>query len=83
MHELQILVHKLHHLSIKLLESFQVGAIYIIAKLPQNWNNRRKKLSHVTVDITLKHIQKHFRIKEISRTRKVQKRILDIVTING
>lgn len=76
-------IYTLHHLSINLLESFQVGGIYIIDKLPQNWNKYRKKLSHVTMDITLEHIQKHFRIKEISRTRKVQKRNLDIVTING
>ena len=40
-HELQILVNKLHDLSINIPESFQVGAI--IAKLPPSWNNFRKK----------------------------------------
>ncbi|XP_075665961.1 uncharacterized protein LOC142635738 [Castanea sativa] len=40
-HELQILVNKLHDLSINIPESFQVGAI--IAKLPSSWNNFRNE----------------------------------------
>ena len=50
-HELQILVNKLRHLSINIPESFQVGAI--IAKLPPSWNNFRKKLLHMSEDLTL------------------------------
>jgi hypothetical protein len=48
---LQVLVNKLHDLSINIPESFQVGAI--IAKLPPSWNNYRKKLLHMTEDLTL------------------------------
>ena len=44
-HELQILVNKLHDLSINIPEPFQVGAI--IAKLPPSWNNFRKKLLYM------------------------------------
>ena len=50
MYELQILVHKLNDLSIKILELFQVGAI--IAKLPPSWNNYRKKLLHIAEELT-------------------------------
>ena len=38
--------------------------------------NYRKKLSHVTMDITSEHIQKLFRINEISRTCKVQSQLM-------
>jgi hypothetical protein len=65
MHELQILVNRLRDLSIKIHESFQVGAI--IAKLPPSWNNYRKKLLHMTKDLTLEQIGKHLRIEVESR----------------
>ena len=64
MHELQILVHKLNDLSIKIRELFQVGAI--IAKLPPSWNNYRKKLLHMVEELTLEHIHTHLRIEEES-----------------
>ena len=51
-YELQILVNKLRDLSINIPESFQVGAI--IAKLLPSWNNFRKKLLHMSEDLTLK-----------------------------
>ena len=50
-YELQILVNKLRDLSINIPESFQVGAI--IAKLLPSWNNFRKKLLHMSKDLTL------------------------------
>jgi len=67
MHELQVLVNKLRNLSINISESFQVGAI--IAKLPPSWNNYRKKLLHMTEDLTLEQIGKHLRIEIESRIR--------------
>uniref|UniRef100_A0A2N9HDI0 CCHC-type domain-containing protein n=1 Tax=Fagus sylvatica TaxID=28930 RepID=A0A2N9HDI0_FAGSY len=68
MHELQILVHKLNDLSIKIPELFQVGAI--IAKLPPSWNNYRKKLLHMAEELTLEQIGTHLRIEEESRIRE-------------
>ena len=50
-HELHIFVNKLRDLSINIPESFQMGAI--IAKLPPNWNNFRKKFLHISEDLTL------------------------------
>ena len=50
-YELQILVNKLRDLSINIPKSFQVGAI--IAKLLPSWNNFRKKLLHMSEDLTL------------------------------
>uniref|UniRef100_A0A2N9IVS8 Uncharacterized protein n=1 Tax=Fagus sylvatica TaxID=28930 RepID=A0A2N9IVS8_FAGSY len=67
MHELQILVHKLNDLSIKIPELFQVGAI--ITKLPPSWNNYRKKLLHMAEELTLEQIGT--RIEEESRIREV------------
>uniref|UniRef100_A0A2N9EZP4 CCHC-type domain-containing protein n=1 Tax=Fagus sylvatica TaxID=28930 RepID=A0A2N9EZP4_FAGSY len=67
-HELQILVHKLNDLSIKIPELFQVGAI--IAKLPPSWNNYRKKLLHMAEGLTLEQIGTHLRIEEESRIRE-------------
>ena len=61
-HELQILVNKLHDLSINISESFQVGAI--IAKLPPSWNNFRKKLLHILEDLTLGQFGHHLQIEE-------------------
>ena len=57
MHELQILVHKLNDLSIKISKLFQVRAI--IAKLPPSWNNYRKKLMHMAKELTLEQIDTH------------------------
>uniref|UniRef100_A0A2N9GVD6 CCHC-type domain-containing protein n=1 Tax=Fagus sylvatica TaxID=28930 RepID=A0A2N9GVD6_FAGSY len=67
-HELQILVHKLNDLSIKIPELFQVGAI--IAKLPPSWNNYRKKLLHMAEELTLEQIGTHLRIEKESRIRE-------------
>ena len=67
MHELQVLVSKLRDLNINIPESFQVGAI--IAKLPSTWNDYRKKLLHMTEELTLEQIGKHLRIEEESRIR--------------
>ena len=58
MHELQILIHKLNDLSIKIPELFQVGTI--IVKLPPTWNNYRKKLLHIAEELTLEQIGTHF-----------------------
>ena len=68
-HELQILVNKLHDLSINIPESFQVGAI--IVKLPPSLNNFRKKLLHMLEDLTLQQFRQHLRIEEESRVRDV------------
>ena len=50
-HEIQVIVTKLHELKVEISESFEVGAI--IAKLPQSWNGYRKKLLHRRDDIYL------------------------------
>ena len=49
--ELQVLVNKLRDLKVVVSETMQVGAI--IAKLPPNWNDYRKKLTHTTEDFTI------------------------------
>ncbi|XP_075664674.1 uncharacterized protein LOC142634263 [Castanea sativa] len=67
-HELQILVNKLCDLSINIPKSFQVAAI--IAKLPPIWNNFRKKLLHMSEDLTLEQFG-HLQIEEESRVRDV------------
>jgi hypothetical protein len=66
-HELQVLVNKLRDLKVEVSEPMQVGAI--IAKLPPNWNDYRKKLIHTTEDFTIEQIQKHLRIEEETRIR--------------
>lgn len=66
-HELQVLVTKLRELKVEISEPFQVGAV--IAKLPQSWNDYRKKLLHRRDDITLEELQKHLRIEEETRSR--------------
>ena len=68
-HEIQILVNKLRDLSIHIPESFQVGAI--ITKLSPNWNNFRKKLLHMSEDLTLEQFGKHLRIEKESWVRDV------------
>ena len=55
--ELQILVNKLRDLSINIPESFQVSAI--IAELPPSWNNFRKKLLHMSENLTLEQFGQH------------------------
>ncbi|KAH9765249.1 hypothetical protein KPL70_001801 [Citrus sinensis] len=67
-HELQIIVAKLRELKVEISESFQVGAI--IAKLPQSWNDYRKKLLHSKENITLEELQKHLVIEEETRSRE-------------
>ena len=66
-HKLQVLVTKLRELKVEISESFQVGAI--IAKLPQSWNDYRKKLLHRRDDMSLDELQKHLRIEEETRSR--------------
>ena len=61
------MVNKLHDLSINILESFQMGTI--IAKLPPSWNNFRKKLLHISEDLTLEQFGQHLQIEEKSRVR--------------
>ena len=56
-HELQILVNKLRDWLINIPKSFQVGAI--ITKLPPSWNNFRKKLLHMSEDLTLEKFGQH------------------------
>ena len=70
-HELQILVNKLHDLSIIIPESFQVGAI--IAKLRPSWNNFRKKLLHMLEDLTLEKFRHHLKIEELCRVKSPTK----------
>ena len=67
-HELQIIVAKLRELKVEISESFQVGAI--IAKLPQSWNDYRKKLLHSKENITLEELQKHLVIEKETRSRE-------------
>ncbi|KAH9669996.1 hypothetical protein KPL70_022027 [Citrus sinensis] len=67
-HELQIIVAKLRELKVEISESFQVGAI--IAKLPQSWNDYRKKLLHSKENITLEELKKHLVIEEETRSRE-------------
>ncbi|XP_020242811.1 uncharacterized protein LOC109821027 [Asparagus officinalis] len=66
-HELEVLVNKIHVLKIVLLESFQVAAI--IAKLPSTWKDYSKKLMYKTEEISLEQLQKILRIEEESRLR--------------
>ena len=87
-HELQILVHKLNDLSIKIPELFQVGAI--IAKLPPSWNNYKKNLLHMAEELTLEQIGTHLRIEEENRIRdgtnfvsKVNERTVNYVQNGG
>ncbi|KAH9725877.1 hypothetical protein KPL70_008036 [Citrus sinensis] len=67
-HELQIIVAKLRELKVEISESFQVGAI--IAKLPQSWNDYRKKLLHSKDNITLEELQKYLVIEEETRSHE-------------
>ncbi|KAL5575557.1 hypothetical protein UlMin_017256 [Ulmus minor] len=66
-HELQIMVTKLHELKVEISESFQVGAI--ITQLPPSWNDYRKKLLHRRDAISLEELQKHLRIEEETKSR--------------
>ncbi|KAH9717746.1 hypothetical protein KPL71_021946 [Citrus sinensis] len=50
----------------------EVGAI--IAKLPQSWNDYRKKLLHSKENITLEELQKHMVIEEETRSRESKDR---------
>lgn len=61
-HELQVLVNRLHDLKVVLTEDFQVGAI--IYKLSSTWNDYRKKLLHMQEDFTVEKIMTHLRIGE-------------------
>lgn len=66
-HELLVLVSKLHELKIVFLDPMIVGAIMV--KLPQTWNNYRKKLLHMMEDISLEDLQKGIQIEEETRNR--------------
>lgn len=66
--DLQVLVSKLKDLKVEVSEPLQVAAI--IAKLPQTWNNYRKKLLHTPEDFTIDQLVKHIRIEEETRIRE-------------
>ena len=66
-HELLVLVSKLRELKIVIPDPMIVGAI--MAKLPQTWNNYRKKLLHMVEDISLEDLQKCIQIEEETRNR--------------
>ena len=72
-HDLQVIVSKLHDLKVEISESLQVGAI--IAKLPTSWNDYKKKLLHTTESFTTDQILKHLRIEE--DTRNLQKKQIE------
>ena len=59
----------LHNLLINIPESFQMGEI--IVKLLPSWNNFRKKLMHMSEDLTLEKFGQHLQIEEESRVRDV------------
>ncbi|TXG48619.1 hypothetical protein EZV62_024494 [Acer yangbiense] len=65
--ELLVLVSKVHELKIIISNPLIVGAI--MAKLPQTWNNYRKKLLHMVEDISLENLQKSIQIEEETRNR--------------
>lgn len=66
-HELLVLVSKLRELKIVIPDPMVVGTI--MAKLPQTWNNYRKKLLHMVEDISLEDLQKGIQIEEETRNR--------------
>ncbi|GAV65584.1 UBN2_2 domain-containing protein, partial [Cephalotus follicularis] len=66
-HELKVIVNKIHALKIEFPETFQVGAI--IAKLLSSWKGYGKRFLHKSEDVTLEQIPKHLRIEEESRLR--------------
>jgi hypothetical protein len=61
-HELQVLVSKLKGLKVEVPEILLVNRI--IAKLPSNWNDYRKKLLHIIEKFSPEKIQKHLLIEE-------------------
>ncbi|KAM1613448.1 hypothetical protein EV1_001893 [Malus domestica] len=66
-HELLVLVSKLRELKIVIPDPMIVDAIMV--KLPQTWNNYRKKLLHMVEDISLEDLQKGIQIEEKTRNR--------------
>ena len=66
--ELQVLVSKLKDLKVEVSETLQVAVI--IAKLPQSWNDFRKKLLHTSETITIDQLLTHIRIEEETRIRE-------------
>lgn len=66
-HELLVLVSKLRELKIIIPDPMIVGAI--MHKLPQTWNNYRKKLLHMVEDMSLEKLQKSIQIEEETRNR--------------
>ena len=54
-------------MSINIPKSFQVDAI--IEKLPPSWNNFRKKLLHMSKDLTFEQFGQHLQIEEESQVR--------------
>lgn len=62
---LLVLISRLKDLKVKVSKSHQVDAI--IDKLPNTWNDYKKKLLHTSEDLTLDQLIKHIRIKEETR----------------
>ncbi|XP_019103689.1 uncharacterized protein LOC109134407 [Beta vulgaris subsp. vulgaris] len=66
-HKFMVLASKFKDLAINILEKLLMGAI--IAKLPSNWNDYRKRLLHTYEDFNLEQIYRHLRIEEETRIR--------------
>lgn len=66
--DLLILVTKLREVKIIVPESLQVGAI--MSKLPNGWNNYRKKLLHMAEDTSLQDLFKGIQIEEETQNRE-------------
>ena len=69
MSEILLLVHQLKDAGIDLPESLVVGVI--ISRLPNSWNDYKKKLKHAETDYDLDGLQRHLRIEEDSRKREL------------
>ena len=67
--EILLLVNQLMDAGIDLPESFVVGVI--ISRLPNSWNDYKKKLKHAETDYDLDGLQRHLRIEEDSRKREL------------
>lgn len=60
-HELQVLVSKLKNLEIKVFDALQISTI--LSKLPQFWNNYRKKIMHSMVSLFVEQFMTQIQIK--------------------
>ena len=67
--EILLLVNQLKDAKIDLPEAFVVGVI--ISRLPNSWNDYKKKLKHAETDYDLDSLQRHLRIEEDSRKQEL------------